>query len=222
MSFSTGDNAGISLALSKANIQSRFIGEFEVLSQLVDTPKSTVQGFIVNKNCDHIKTIFLRNDDGVIFKNNNLWLFIDSENSLGIEESIVSTALAFQVCCLLGNKLKLFQVEYKSEFEEFNAMPISEMFIVKRFQDNTTQWKLFDAYKLNHGYDIEISENGIIEAIEDTNELKVSGANFSSARRQNLQGVNVTCGLVVFMLFPFLLNISTVFFFMMSHISFMF
>lgn len=90
MCISTGDNAAISLALSAANIQSRFIGDFEAMARLIDTPNHTVQGFIVNKNCDHFETIFIRDDHGIIFKNNNLWLFIDDEPDLTVEESMVS------------------------------------------------------------------------------------------------------------------------------------
>lgn len=78
-------------------------------------------------------------------------------------------------------------------------MPISDFFIAKRYQNDTNEWKLFDAYKLNDGYDIEITENGIIESMIITDGLKVSGANFAAARRQNLKGVNITCGLMVFL-----------------------
>lgn len=78
-------------------------------------------------------------------------------------------------------------------------MPISDLFIAKRYQNDTIEWKLFDAYKLNDGYDIEIIENGIMESMIITDELKVSGANFDAKRRQNLKGVNITCGLMVFL-----------------------
>lgn len=88
---SIDNNAEISFALSQANIQSRFIGDFEVIPRLIDTPNHTMQGFIINKNCNHIKTIFIHVDHSVIFKNNNLWLIIDNETSLRIDESIVST-----------------------------------------------------------------------------------------------------------------------------------
>lgn len=53
------------------------------------------------------------------------------------------------------------------------------------------QWKLFDAYKVNYGYDIEIKENGMIMETNSATELTVIGANFSSVRRQNLQGAIV-------------------------------
>lgn len=83
------------------------------------------------------------------------------------------------------------------EFNDLDAMPISDLFIAKRTQNEILQWKLFDVYKLNYGYDIEITENGMIETVGDNDDLNVIGANFSSARRQNLKGVNITCGLVV-------------------------
>lgn len=81
------------------------------------------------------------------------------------------------------------------EFDKFHAMPISDVFIAKKYQTDKVQWKFFDIYKLNYGYDSEISENGMLVSGAVDNDLV--GMNFSSARRQNLQGVNVTCGLVV-------------------------
>lgn len=83
---------------------------------------------------------------------------------------------------------------------ELNALPTSDLFIARHYQNDTIHWNLFDAYKLNYGYDIEITENGVIEAAANANDLMVvSGADFSSARRRNLNGVNITCGLVVFL-----------------------
>lgn len=83
-------------------------------------------------------------------------------------------------------------------------MPMSDVFIATRYQNDSIKWQLFDAYKLNDAYDIEMTENGVIEAITNSDDLIVTGANFSSTRRQNLKGVNITCGLVVF-LFSFFL-----------------
>lgn len=77
----------------------------------------------------------------------------------------------------------------------FDAMPISDLVIAKRVEADRN-WKLFDAYKLNLGYDIEINENGIIAAMEN-DELQVIGADYSSSRRKNLKAVRVNCGLVV-------------------------
>lgn len=75
-------------------------------------------------------------------------------------------------------------------------MPISDLFIAKRIGSEKIKWKLFDAYKLNVGYNITVNENGMID-MDDNDELKVIGAKFSSVRRQNLKGVIATCGLVV-------------------------
>ncbi|XP_031622981.1 uncharacterized protein LOC116340566 [Contarinia nasturtii] len=175
--FSPSDNAKISIELSKLSIQSRFLRSFDANSQLIDTPIQTVQGFIVNKYCDHIKMILLRDDHGVIFKNNNLWLFIDNDAGLSTDDSLA---------------------EYKLVFDQFNAMPISDVFIIKRHQNDKIQWKMFDAYKLNYGYDSEVMENGYVIEFGPANEdLMIVEMNFSSARRQNLKGVNVTCGLVI-------------------------
>lgn len=75
-------------------------------------------------------------------------------------------------------------------------MPISDLFIAKRSSnDQWLHWQLFDAYKLNYGYNIVVSSNGFITTKNDS--LEVIDANFSSTRRQNLNGVNVTCGLMV-------------------------
>lgn len=96
------------------------------------------------------------------------------------------------------NQRQLFQAQYKLDFNGFDAMPISDLFIAKRIQNSTVQWKLFDAYKFNRGYNVEITENGRIETMGgEDDEWHVVGANFSTARRQNLKGINVTCGLVV-------------------------
>lgn len=76
-------------------------------------------------------------------------------------------------------------------------MPISDLFIAKRIQRDEIQYQLYDAFKLNNGYDIEVIENGMITALDSCDELQVIKANFSAARRQNLKGVIVNCGLVV-------------------------
>lgn len=105
----SGDNAEILLALSRANIQSRFVSKFEVFPQLVDTPKHTVQGFIVNKKCQHFEAIFLRENHGVIFKNNHFWLFIDNDPNLEMIEAIVSI-------CSFAQALKRCIVNHSDDF----------------------------------------------------------------------------------------------------------
>lgn len=91
-----GENVKIYQELSNADIQSRFIAKFDVMPQFVDTPNHTVQGFIVNRKCKHVETVFLQPDHGVIFKNNNFWLFIDNDASLELNESIVGIRVHFQ------------------------------------------------------------------------------------------------------------------------------
>lgn len=81
-------------------------------------------------------------------------------------------------------------------------MPISDVFIAKRIQCETIQWILFDAYKFKFGYDINIIEHGLIQEKKTDNNtcdsinLKVHG-DFSLRRRSNLNGIVLTCGLVV-------------------------
>lgn len=58
-------------------------------------------------------------------------------------------------------------------------------------EEDFIHWKLFDAYKINYGYEVEIGENGMIIEMNSTNEINVLGANFSSVRRQNLKGAIV-------------------------------
>lgn len=76
---------------------------------------------------------------------------------------------------------------------------MSDLFIARRYQTDSMKWQLYDAYKLNDEYDIEITANGVIEAIPNSDDLIVIGTNFSPTRRQNLKGVNINCGLVVFL-----------------------
>lgn len=92
--FETGDIVKISFTLSNLNIQSRFIGKFgEMAHLMVDTPNHTIQGFIVDTIC-HQNTAFTRQDHGISFKNNNLWLFIDNnDTTLSTADSIVSMNL---------------------------------------------------------------------------------------------------------------------------------
>lgn len=52
------ENALISLNLSMENFQSRFIENFENIQLLADTPKQTIQGFVVNLQCDNYDIIF--------------------------------------------------------------------------------------------------------------------------------------------------------------------
>lgn len=105
-------------------------------------------------------------------------------------------------------------------FNTFTALPNSDMFIAKRIQCDRMQWILFDAYKFNFDYDINIMERGSIQEknteneICDSNDLNVNG-DFSSIRRSNLHGIVLNCGFVVSIyssLFPVLhINFRTSF-----------
>lgn len=85
-----GYNAKVAVALSRENIQSRFIGELREKLYFADTPDNTIQGFVVNNMCDLNMGFFSREDHGIIFKDNHLWLFIDHNSTLETNESIVS------------------------------------------------------------------------------------------------------------------------------------
>lgn len=89
------------------------------------------------------------------------------------------------------------QAHYKLKFNAIDALPVSDLFIAKRMQseNDTLRWKLFDAYKVNYGYGIECKANGMIIAASSADEMHVIGANFSSARRQNLKGA-IVCSMI--------------------------
>lgn len=88
-----GYNAKVALALSRENIQSRFISELKGKSYLADTPDNTIQGFVVNNMCELNMGLFSREDPGIAFKDNHLWLFIDNNSFLESNESIVSISI---------------------------------------------------------------------------------------------------------------------------------
>lgn len=85
-----GNNVRISMALSSENIQSRFIGESMEKPRIADTPNHAIQAFVVNRMCKHDDSIFTHEDHGFLFKDNNLWLFIDNDSELETNDSIVS------------------------------------------------------------------------------------------------------------------------------------
>lgn len=58
------------------------------------------------------------------------------------------------------------------------------------------QWLLFDAYRVDNDYDIEITQNGKIE-LSMNNTLLLSDINLLAMRRKNLKGLSIPCGLVV-------------------------
>lgn len=80
----------ISVAMSNAGMQTRIISDLNMIEMLIDTPEHTIQGFIVNLKCENIDEIFLHGDHRIIFKDNNLWLFIDDDVDKPMNESIVN------------------------------------------------------------------------------------------------------------------------------------
>lgn len=81
--------------MSKQNVQSRFLVEFENIKRLIDTPNNTVQGFVVNMKCKRFESIFNEGDQMITFRGNNLWLFIDNDMESDIEETLVSIDIFF-------------------------------------------------------------------------------------------------------------------------------
>lgn len=67
----------ISLKFSDSSIQSRFITSFGNIANIVDTPNTTRQGFVVSERCPDVHEIFAQENHLILFKNNNVWLFVD-------------------------------------------------------------------------------------------------------------------------------------------------
>lgn len=86
-----GENTQIAIAMSRQNIQSRFIVEFDEIKLLIDTPNNTIQGFVVNVDCHRFERIFDEGDHSIIFRDNNFWLFIDDNIDLDEIDTRVST-----------------------------------------------------------------------------------------------------------------------------------
>lgn len=57
-SLNQAKNAHISAKLSNASFQLRHITRFDGILRLIDTPRHTVQGFVVNIACDNFLNIF--------------------------------------------------------------------------------------------------------------------------------------------------------------------
>lgn len=79
--------------MSQQNVQSRFIVDLEKIETLIDTPNNTIQGFVVNMNCDRFEEIFDGGDQAITLLNNNLWLFID--NRIDLEEIDANVSMKF-------------------------------------------------------------------------------------------------------------------------------
>ena len=81
--------------MSQQNVQSRFIVEFEEINLLIGTPNNTIQGFVVNMDCERFEEIFDEGDQSIIFRDNNLWLFINDNIDLEEIDTRVSTDFQF-------------------------------------------------------------------------------------------------------------------------------
>lgn len=76
--------------MSRENFQSRFTLNFAEIPYLPNTQNQTIQGIVVNKMCKPNMEIFKQEDQGLIFHNNHVWLFIDNNSTKDTIESIVS------------------------------------------------------------------------------------------------------------------------------------
>lgn len=79
----SGDNVEVARQLAFNSIQSRFIDRFDNIPNLVDTPPTTIQSYVVNMACENHQRIYPQADGKVLFKNNNFWLFIDFDGDDG-------------------------------------------------------------------------------------------------------------------------------------------
>lgn len=73
---------------------------------------------------------------------------------------------------------------------------MSDLFIAKRIQQIPMKWLLFDAYKVDYNFDMEIFANGMIETASN-GVITINGTNFFAERRMNLRAISLPCGLVV-------------------------
>lgn len=68
---------------------SRFINDFTREEPIVDTPMHSFEGYVADLACPNIELVFGNEDHGSIFKNNNLWLFIDNNGGRSIDDALV-------------------------------------------------------------------------------------------------------------------------------------
>lgn len=85
-------------------------------------------------------------------------------------------------------------------YNHLHAFPLSDLFIAKRVQQIPMKWLLFDAYKVDYDFDMEVYENGIIDTTANGS-LEVKGISYLAKRRKNLRGISIPCGLVVMFTF---------------------
>lgn len=73
----------------QADMQSRFITDFTRKQPIIDTPMHSFEGYVVDLACPNIELVFGTEDHGLIFKNNNLWLFIDNNYDRSLDDALV-------------------------------------------------------------------------------------------------------------------------------------
>lgn len=83
-----GENARISIELSKQNRQSRFLITFNANELLFNNPNNTIEGFVVNMKCQQFDEIY--HEQSIVYRDNTLWLFIDDNIATNVNESLVS------------------------------------------------------------------------------------------------------------------------------------
>lgn len=89
------DRVKIAQAFMRADIQSRFVVDFMRPVQVIDTPMHSFEGYVADLQCESVERIFANTKNhGNIFKNNNLWLFIDNN-----VERNVADAMVCWCCC---------------------------------------------------------------------------------------------------------------------------
>lgn len=91
------------------------------------------------------------------------------------------------------------------KFNHLHAFPLSDLFIAKRVQQIPMKWLLFDAYKVDYDFDMEVYENGIIDTTANGS-LEVKGISYLAKRRTNLRGISIPCGLVVMFTFNIIVS----------------
>lgn len=72
-----------------AYMPSRFITDFTRKKPIVDTPMHSFEGYVADLACPNIELVFGNEDHGVIFKNNNLWLFVDNDADRSTDTALV-------------------------------------------------------------------------------------------------------------------------------------
>lgn len=66
--------------LSERSIQSRFITSSEDINRIISPSSSVRQGFVVYEGCyDVVDEVMARENQLLLFKDYNIWLFIDDE-----------------------------------------------------------------------------------------------------------------------------------------------